>query len=57
MPTRALTPMAAAVALASPLARPTAKPFASASSPSASTEKPNSLGSCPITMVTASPFM
>lgn len=51
------TPTTAAAGTASPLARPSTKPVASASSPSASTENPNSFGSWPTRMVSASPFM
>ena len=57
MPTKEVTPMAAAVVLNSWSARPVRKPCASEIRPSASTEKPNSLGSCPMTMVRARPFM
>ena len=57
MPTSEATPIAAAVALASPCANPDTKARASAMSPSASTEKPRSLGSWPTTIVSASPFM
>ena len=49
--------MTAAVRLASPREQPDTKAFASATSPSASTEKPKSLGSWPTMMVSASPFM
>ena len=37
--------------------RPSTNPATSAIRPSASTENPNSFGSCPITIVSASPFM
>ena len=51
------TPSTAAVEFASPSASPERKALASSMRPSASTEKPRSLGSWPTTMVIASPFM
>ena len=57
MPTSESTPMVAAVGLTSWSATPVTKALASSISPSASTEKPKSLGSCPTTIVSASPFM
>ena len=57
MPTSEATPTAAAVPLNSWSDRPVKNACASAIRPSASTEKPNSLGSWPTTMVSASPFM
>jgi hypothetical protein len=57
MRTRPSRPIASAAATVSPLDSPLAKPVASGISPSASTEKPNSLGSWPIRIVRASPFM
>jgi hypothetical protein len=55
IPTSEATPSTAAVVLAS--SSPVRNAVASSMSPSASTEKPNSLGSWPMTMVSASPFM
>ena len=51
------SPIATAAGTASPAAMPLAKPTASSIRPSASTEKPNSFGSCPTRMVNARPFM
>ena len=51
------TPIASAAATVSPAASPFTNPVASSIRPSASTEKPNSFGSWPITIVSASPFM
>ena len=51
------TPMASAAVTVSPLATPSMKPTSSAIRPFASTEKPNSFGSCPTTIVRARPFM
>ena len=50
-------PTAAAAATASPWARPFTNAVASLIRPSASILNPNSLGSCPIRMVSARPFM
>ena len=50
-------PMAAAAGTASPAARPWTNACASATSPSASVEKPNSFGSWPTKIVRARPFM
>ena len=50
-------PTAAAAGTTSPCASPATKPVNSPMSPSASTENPNSFGSCPTMMVSASPFM
>ena len=50
-------PTAAAAGTTSPSATPRTKPAISANRPSASTPKPSSLGSWPIRMVRASPFM
>ena len=50
-------PTAAAAGTISPCASPWRKPTNSPISPSASTENPNSLGSWPTRMVSASPFM
>ncbi len=52
-----LIPTAAAAGTALPSATPRTNAPASASSPFASTLKPNSFGSCPTTIVTARPFM
>ncbi len=57
MPSSETTPISAAVLLTSWSASPVRKARVSAISPSASTEKPKSLGSWPTTMVRASPFM
>ena len=57
MPTREAMPIAAAVLLASPSASPDTNAFVSSIRPSASTEKPISLGSWPTTIVRARPFM
>jgi len=57
MRSRPSRPTASAAVTVSPLASPSAKPAASGMSPSALTEKPNSLGSWPTRIVRASPFM
>ncbi len=57
MPASAVSPMRAAVRLASPANRPDRKALVSATRPLASVEKPKSLGSWPMMMVSASPFM
>ena len=53
--TRVARPISRAVVFVS--LRPETKAFVSSTKPSASVEKPNSLGNCPTRMVIASPFM
>ena len=50
-------PTAAAAGTTAPSATPSTNPVTSPIRPSASTEKPNSFGSWPTRIVTASPFM
>ena len=54
---RLTRPIATAAPTASPEASPCTKAIASLIKPFASVEKPKSLGSCPIRIVSASPFM